>query len=77
VTRRNVTLQLEEDVIRRAKVIAAKRGISVSGLMARELEELVARDERYEEAERRASEIMAGSLPRGGRSWRRDDLYDR
>jgi hypothetical protein len=77
MARRNVTLQLEEDIIRRAKVIAARRGTSVSGLMAQELEELVARDARYVEAGRRAREIMARSVPRGGRSWRRDDLYDR
>jgi Family of unknown function (DUF6364) len=77
MARRNLTVQLDEDVIRRAKVIAAKRGTSVSGLVARELEELVAADARYEEAHRRAGEIMAGSIPRGGRTWRRDDLHDR
>ncbi len=77
MARRNLTLQLDEDVIRRAKVIAAKRGTSVSGLVARELEELVAQDARYEEAWRRAVEIVAGSAPRGGRAWRRDELHDR
>jgi hypothetical protein len=77
VSRRNLTLQLDEEVIRRAKMLAAKRGTSVSGLVARELEELVAQDARYEEARRRAQEIMAGSTPRGGRAWRRDDLHDR
>jgi hypothetical protein len=77
MTRRNLTVQLDEDVIRRAKVLAARRGTSVSGLVARELEELVARDARYEEAWRRATEIMAGSAPRGGRTWRRDDLHER
>ncbi len=53
MARRNLTLQLDEDVIRQAKVLAAKRGTSVSGLVARELEELVAQDARYEEAWRR------------------------
>jgi hypothetical protein len=77
VARRNLTVQLEEDVIRRAKVVAAKRGTSVSGLVAHELEELVAEDARFEEARRRATEIMAGSTPRGGRAWRRDELHDR
>jgi hypothetical protein len=77
MARRNLTLQLDEDVIQRAKVLAAKRGTSVSGLLARELEDLVAQDARYEEAWRRASEIMASSSPRGGRTWRRDQLHDR
>ena len=77
MAKRNLTLQLEEEVIRRAKVMAAKRGTSVSGLVAHELEELVYRDARHEEAQRRAEEIMARSAPRGGRTWRRDDLHDR
>jgi hypothetical protein len=75
VARRNLTLQLDEETIRQAKLLAAKRGTSISGLVARELQRLVARDARYEEAERRAVELMAESVARGGRSWRRDDLY--
>jgi hypothetical protein len=71
----NLTLQLDEDVIRRAKVVAAKRGTSVSALVARELDELVAEDERYEAAQQRALELMANAKPMGGRSWTRDDIY--
>jgi len=56
--------------------VAAERGTSVSGLVARELEQLVARNARYEEAMRRAIELMGDSEPRGGRTWRRDDLYE-
>src|SRR6266536_2562709 len=59
MAKRNLTLQLDEDVIRRAKVLAAKRGTSVSGLVARELEHLVAQDARYVEAWYRAGEIVA------------------
>ncbi len=77
MARRNLTVQLEEDVIRRAKVLAARRGTSMSGLVARELEELVAQDARHEEAWRRARELMARSAPRGGRTWRRDELHER
>jgi hypothetical protein len=77
MARRNLTVQLDEEVIRGAKTVAAKRGTSVSGLVARELEELVAEDGRYEDARRRADQIMATSVPRGGRHWRRDDLHER
>jgi len=76
VARRNLTVQLEEETIRQAKILAAERGTSVSGLVARELERLVARNARYEDAMRRAVELMASSEPRGGRTWRRDDLYE-
>jgi hypothetical protein len=75
--RRNLTVQLDEGVIRQAKVLAASRGTSVSGLVAREIEELVARDARYAEAHRRATELMSRSRSRGGREWRREELHDR
>ena len=68
----NLTLQLDEDVIRRARVAAAKRGTSVSALVAREL---AAQDDRYEQARERAVELMARVVPRGGRRWTRDELY--
>lgn len=73
----NLTLQLDEDVIRRARVVAARRGTSVSALVARELDGLVERDARYEDAWGRAEEIMKRVVARGGRSWRRDELHDR
>lgn len=73
----NLTIQLDAEVIRRARIVAAKRGTSVSALVAHELDELVASDERYEEARARATELLRTAVPRGGRSWRRDDLYER
>jgi len=71
----NLTLQLDKEVIRRARVVAAKRGTSVSALVARELTELAAQDARYEQARVRAEELMAKVRPRGGRTWTRDDIY--
>jgi hypothetical protein len=71
----NLTIQLDAEVIRRAKVLAAKRGTSVSGLVARELDELVAEDERYEAARERARELMVNAQPLGARDWTRDDIY--
>ena len=76
MTRRNLTLQPDEETVRQAKILAAKRGTSISGLVAREPELLVARDARYEEARRRALELLAESVAHGGRTWRREDLYE-
>lgn len=77
MSKRNVTVQLDDDVVHRAKVLAAKRGTSLSALLANELERMVEEDERYEEAWRRAGKALGDAEPRGGRRWRRDDLYDR
>lgn len=77
MARRNLTLQLDEDVIKRAKVSAAIRGMSVSGLVAQQIHELAERDSRYEDAKRRALELLRGSSRRGGRRWGRDGLHER
>ncbi len=77
MARRNLTVQLDEEVIHRAKVAAAKRGTSVSGLVAHEIQRLVEADERYDEAWRRARKAMAEAAPRGRRRWSRDELHER
>ncbi len=71
----NLTVHLDEEVIRRAKVVAAKRGTSVSALVARQLDELVAEEERYDAARGRAIELMANAKTLGGRTWTREDIY--
>lgn len=75
--KRNLTVELDDDTIRKAKVVAAKRGTSVSRLVAREIEDLVKDDMRYEEARDRALKALVNAKPRGGRNWRREDLYKR
>jgi hypothetical protein len=77
MARTNLTLQVDTEVIRRARILAAKRGTSVSALAAQRLMELVEEDERFEAARRRALTILAKAVARGGRSWDRDDLHDR
>lgn len=77
MTRTNLTLQLDAEVIKRARIVAAKRGTSVSALAAIQLIELVDEDERVEQARERAEAILKKAVPRGGRSWTRDELHDR
>jgi hypothetical protein len=44
---RNITLALDDDLIRKAKVLAARRNLSVSALLREELYRLVSEDEAY------------------------------
>ncbi|MBA2470867.1 MAG: hypothetical protein DLM61_21385 [Pseudonocardiales bacterium] len=74
--KRNLTVQLDEDLIRRAKVIAAERGTSVSGLVAAQIIKLIEMRDRYTTARESALEMMSAATDRGGRRWTRDDLYD-
>lgn len=75
--KRNLTVQLDDEVIGHAKVLAARRGTSVSSLVAATLERLVADDERYQEARDRAGRALRQAGPRGGRTWQRAELHDR
>lgn len=75
MAKRNLTVQLDDNVIHRAKVAAAKRGTSVSGLVTQELERLVDADDRFEDAQRRAERALGRAQPRGGRHWTRGELH--
>ena len=77
MARRNLTIQLDEEVIQRAKVAAAKRGTSVSAMVTHELERLLDADQRYEVASTRARRALGRATSHGGRSWTRDDLHER
>lgn len=76
--KRNLTIQLDEDLVRSAKVLAAERGTSVSGLVTQQLELLVENAARYAEARQNALEAMeTGGGDSGGRGWTREELHRR
>jgi predicted transcriptional regulator len=55
----NITLRIDAELAKEAKVLAARRDTSVSRLLATELEELVRRDKAYDAAMRRALSRMS------------------
>jgi predicted transcriptional regulator len=75
----NLTVRLESDTIRKAKVLAAKRSTSVSRLVADEIARLVREDEAYEQARVEAlAELESGyDLGSQGRLPPREGVYDR
>jgi predicted transcriptional regulator len=78
--KRNLTVQLDEGTIEKAKAIAARRNTSVSRLIADQVEELVERDVAYEAAYaawRLQMEQPTAKAAGKSRSWKREDLYDR
>ncbi len=77
MTKRNLTIQLDETTIRHARVVAAHRGMSLSGLVAQQLSRLVEADERYERARSVALEAMSAAADRGAPRWNREELHER
>lgn len=75
---RNITLTLDDELIYKARVLAARRNRSISALLREELSRLVAEDEAYETAKRAALERLArGAHLGGGPLPGRDELHDR
>ena len=76
-TKQNLTVQLDRETIRKAKILAARRGASVSAFIASQIKELVQRDDAYESAKRTALELLEQALHLGGGRVNREDLHER
>ena len=76
----NITLALPKDLLLKVKLLAVRRGTSVSGLLASELEKLVAQDEAYGRARQRHLAWLgqAADLGTNGHiATSRDELHER
>jgi hypothetical protein len=76
--KRNVTISLDRQTIRKAKIIAARRDTSISGLLSQQIEILVGEEEAYEQAERQAVALLdEGFHLGGGAPVSREELHER
>ncbi len=77
--KRNLTVELDVETIRKAKVLAAQRDTSVSRLVADEIERLVGEADAYEQAKAQALQWLEHGLDMrtGGVHVSRDELHER
>lgn len=76
--KRNLTVQLEEEIVAKAKVLAARRSTSVSKLVAHEIEKLVDQNDAYERARTAALDHLHRGFHLGGGALPdRSSLHDR
>jgi len=78
--RQNITLAVPKDILLKVKLLAVKRGTSVSGLLTETLERLVEQEEAYAHAQRRHLQCLEQGIDLGtqGRiTTRRDELHER
>jgi hypothetical protein len=76
-TKRNITVAIAPELLKKARAIAARRGRSVSALLADELRELVAEDAQYAAARKRALSLLSSPMSLGGTPIERDKLHER
>lgn len=77
VAKANITVAIEPGLLKKARAVAARRGQSVSALLADELRELVDEDARYASAQKRALSLLQSPLSLGGVPLRREELHER
>lgn len=73
----NITVAIEPTLLKKARAVAARRGQSVSALLADELRDLVDEDARYTSARKRALSLFQNALSLGGVPLRREELHER
>jgi hypothetical protein len=64
--KQNLTVSLDRKTIQMARIVAARRSTSISGLIARQIEILVGEEEAYERAERQAMSLLDQGFHLGG-----------
>ena len=74
----NITLRVDDELVREAKILAARRGTSVSRMIAEELEALVRSERQYDAARSRALTQLAEATNLGWTPPKsRDELHGR
>ena len=76
--KRNITIQLDEATVQKARVAAAKRGSSISRLLTEQIDLLARQDDDYDRAmQDTLAELDRGFDLGGGPYPARDTVYDR
>jgi hypothetical protein len=74
----NITLKIETDLLREARILAAEEGTSISALLAERLAEAVRERKGYNQARRRAlRRLRKGFDLRWTPARSRDELHER
>jgi post-segregation antitoxin (ccd killing protein) len=76
--KRNITVQLDDSTIQKARVVAARRSMSISRLVSEEIERTASKDSSWEVAKKAALAQLAQPFHLGGAKLPiRDNLYER
>jgi hypothetical protein len=74
----NITLKLDAEILREARILAAEEGLSVSALLAAKLDEILRQRKGYERARKRAvARLRKGFDLRWTPPRSRDEVHDR
>jgi hypothetical protein len=76
--KQNITLSINKDLIRKAKILAAQKQTSISGMLSRELQKIIDDSEEYELFKRKALININQGFHLGGKiTVLREELHER
>lgn len=74
----NVTLSIEEDDLKQARIQALQEGTSLNSVIRQFIKHYINRDNHYQQVtERLLKRTEQSNAVEGGRDWTRNDLYER
>jgi hypothetical protein len=78
IRKQNLTVALSPETVGKAKMLAARRSTSISGLVTEQIEFLVRSDEEFERSKREALALLKTGFHLGGKIISsRDDWHER
>jgi hypothetical protein len=76
--RQNITLSIEKELLKKAKLMAAKKETSMTKLLTEQLAKMVSEDDQYDLAKKRALTILKKGFHLGGCIMgKREELHER
>jgi len=76
--KQNITLSINKDLIRKAKILAAQKQTSISGMLSQELQKIIDDSEEYELFKRKALTNINQGFHLGGKiTVSRQELHER
>ena len=76
--KQNITLSIDKELIKNARVLAAQRQTSISRMLGEELQKLIEDSKEYDSAKNQALNYIAKGFHLGGKiTGSREDLHER
>ena len=76
--KQNITISLEKELIKKAKILAALKETSVTRLLSEELKQLIQKEEQYQQAKKKALTLLNSGFHLGGKiKATREELHAR
>jgi hypothetical protein len=76
--KQNITLSIEKEIIKNARVLAAQRQTSISRMLGEELQKLIEDSKEYDRAKKQALNYIAKGFHLGGEiTVSREELHER